>query len=83
MAYVSADTRREQLVEAAVQVIAHEGADGATTRKIADGAQSPLASLHYCFQNRENLLLAVPKRCLSRLICRTGTRASGALPSRP
>ncbi|WP_129305024.1 TetR family transcriptional regulator [Streptomyces sp. L2] len=59
MAYVSADARREQLIEAAVRVIAREGADGATTRKIADEAKAPLASLHYCFQNKENLLLAV------------------------
>ncbi|MEV6796659.1 helix-turn-helix domain-containing protein [Streptomyces sp. NPDC051320] len=40
-------------------MIAREGADGATTRKIADEAKAPLASLHYCFQNKENLLLAV------------------------
>ncbi|MFE1954653.1 TetR/AcrR family transcriptional regulator [Streptomyces sp. NPDC059524] len=59
MAYVSAAARREQLIEAAVRVIAREGADGATTRKIADEAKAPLASLHYCFQNKENLLLAV------------------------
>ncbi|MFF8380643.1 TetR/AcrR family transcriptional regulator [Streptomyces sp. NPDC015661] len=59
MAYVSAEARREQLIEAAVRVIAREGADGATTRKIADEAKAPLASLHYCFQNKENLLLAV------------------------
>ncbi|MGW0813031.1 TetR/AcrR family transcriptional regulator [Streptomyces viridiviolaceus] len=56
---MSADTRREQLIEAAVQVIAREGADRATTRKIAEEAKAPLASLHYCFQNKENLLLAV------------------------
>ncbi|MFJ9420355.1 TetR/AcrR family transcriptional regulator [Streptomyces sp. NPDC101227] len=59
MAHVSANARREQLIEAAVKVIAREGADGATTRKIADEAKAPLASLHYCFQNKENLLLAV------------------------
>ncbi|MFJ9180654.1 TetR/AcrR family transcriptional regulator [Streptomyces sp. NPDC102360] len=59
MAYVSADARREQLIEAAVRVIAREGADRATTRKIAEEAKAPLASLHYCFQNKENLLLAV------------------------
>ncbi|MFF8726651.1 TetR/AcrR family transcriptional regulator [Streptomyces sp. NPDC015171] len=59
MAYVSAEARRQQLIEAAVLVVAREGADGATTRKIADEAKAPLASLHYCFQNKENLLLAV------------------------
>ncbi|WP_078624408.1 TetR family transcriptional regulator [Streptomyces monomycini] len=56
MPYVPADTRREQVVEAAVQVIAREGADGATTRKIADEARAPLASLHHRFRNEENLL---------------------------
>ncbi|MFF9228917.1 MULTISPECIES: TetR/AcrR family transcriptional regulator [unclassified Streptomyces] len=56
---MSADARREQLIEAAVRVIAREGADRATTRKIAEEARAPLASLHYCFQNKENLLLAV------------------------
>ncbi|MFJ4002586.1 TetR/AcrR family transcriptional regulator [Streptomyces sp. NPDC090023] len=62
MAYVSAEARRQQLLEAAVRVVAREGADGATTRKIADEAKAPLASLHYCFQNKENLLLAVFKQ---------------------
>ncbi|MEV6796611.1 TetR family transcriptional regulator [Streptomyces sp. NPDC051320] len=56
---MSAEARREQLIEAAGRVIAREGADGATTRKIVDEAKAPLASLHYCFQNNENLLLAV------------------------
>ncbi|MER7915939.1 MULTISPECIES: TetR family transcriptional regulator [unclassified Streptomyces] len=59
MAYVSAEARRQQLIEAAIRVVAREGADRATTRKIADEAKAPLASLHYCFQNKENLLLAV------------------------
>jgi AcrR family transcriptional regulator len=59
MAHVSADTRREQFIEAAVRVIAREGVDGATTRKIAQEAQAPLASLHYCFQTKEKLLFAV------------------------
>ncbi|MYZ06835.1 TetR family transcriptional regulator [Streptomyces sp. SID2999] len=62
MAYVSAEARRQQLIEAAVRVVAREGADGATTRKIADEAKAPLASLHYCFQNKESLLLAVFKQ---------------------
>ncbi|MFD8295092.1 TetR/AcrR family transcriptional regulator [Streptomyces bauhiniae] len=67
MAYVSAEARRQQLLEAAVRVVAREGADGATTRKIADEAKAPLASLHYCFQNKESLLLAVFKQLSSEM----------------
>jgi AcrR family transcriptional regulator len=77
MAYVPAATRREQLIEAAVRVIAREGADGATTRKIADEAKAPLASLHYCFQNKENLLLAVFERLAEELPVGVGLLESG------
>ncbi|MFT4264958.1 MAG: TetR/AcrR family transcriptional regulator [Nocardioides sp.] len=40
-------------------VIAREGVDGATTRRIAEEAGAPLATLHYAFQTKENLLWAV------------------------
>lgn len=59
MARVPTEVRRKQLINAAMRVIAREGVDGATTRKIADEAQAPLATLHYCFQTKENLLWAV------------------------
>src|SRR3954447_25541964 len=59
MARVPTEVRRQQLIEAAMVVIAREGVDGATTRKIADEAKAPLATLHYCFQTKENLLWAV------------------------
>lgn len=59
MAHVSANERREQFIEAAIKVIASVGVDGATTRRIADEAGAPLATLHYCFQTKENLLHAV------------------------
>ena len=59
MAHVPADVRRRQFIEAAVTVIAREGVDGATTRRIAEVAGAPLAALHYVFQTKENLLWAV------------------------
>src|SRR3954468_20585470 len=62
MARVPTEVRRRQLVDAAMTVIAREGVDGATTRKIADEAQAPLATLHYCFQAKEKLLWAVFER---------------------
>ncbi|GGO86176.1 hypothetical protein GCM10011584_07890 [Nocardioides phosphati] len=59
MAHVPTEVRRQQFIEAAIEVIAREGADGATTRKIAEAAGAPLATLHYCFQTKENLLWAI------------------------
>jgi AcrR family transcriptional regulator len=56
---VSADVRREQFIAAAINVIAEHGVDGATTRRIADAAGAPLASLHYCFRSKEELLWAI------------------------
>lgn len=59
MARISAEQRRQDFVEAAVEVIAVHGVSGATTRRIADAAQAPLATLHYCFHTKEDLFIAV------------------------
>jgi len=59
VAHVPTEVRRQQLIDAAIAVIARDGVDGATTRRIADEAAAPLATLHYCFQTKENLLWAV------------------------
>ncbi|WP_418960380.1 TetR/AcrR family transcriptional regulator [Streptomyces tritici] len=62
MARVPAAERRNDLVNAAIQVIASHGVDGATTRRIAEEANAPLATLHYCFQSKELLFTAVFER---------------------
>jgi AcrR family transcriptional regulator len=59
VAHIPTEVRRQQFIDAAVTVIAREGVDGATTRRIAEEARAPLATLHYCFQTKENLLWAV------------------------
>lgn len=59
MARIPASERRAELVDAAVRVIAAHGVDGATTRKIADAAGAPLATLHYCFASKEVLFAEV------------------------
>ena len=59
MARVSADQRRQDFIEAAVRVIAEQGMKGATTRRIAEAADAPLATLHYCFHTKEQLFFAV------------------------
>ncbi|KAF0959303.1 TetR/AcrR family transcriptional regulator [Rhodococcus sp. T7] len=59
MARIPATERRAELVAAAVRVIAAHGVDGATTRRIAEEANAPLATLHYCFSSKEELFAAV------------------------
>lgn len=59
MARVPADARRLEFIEAAVTVIAENGMKGATTRRIAEAAHAPLASLHYRFHTKEDLFVAV------------------------
>ncbi|MFK0001231.1 TetR/AcrR family transcriptional regulator [Paenarthrobacter sp. NPDC090522] len=56
MARVPAEERRLQFVEAAARVIAQDGLASATTRRIASEADAPLAALHYCFRNKDELL---------------------------
>lgn len=51
--------RRRQFVDAAILVISREGVARATTRRIAEVAQLPTASLHYCFTTKEDLFQAV------------------------
>ncbi|MBF8184848.1 TetR family transcriptional regulator [Nonomuraea sp. K274] len=62
MTYLSADERRRLIVDAAVHVIATEGLARATTRRIAEQAQVPLGSLHYCFRNKDELNLLILER---------------------
>ena len=59
MARIPAAERRAELVAAAVRVIAADGVDGATTRRIAEEANAPPATLHYCFATKEVLFAAV------------------------
>ncbi|MCS5734264.1 TetR/AcrR family transcriptional regulator [Herbiconiux daphne] len=48
--------RRSRLLTAAFDVIARTGVSGATTRAIVDEAGMKLASFHYAFESREDLL---------------------------
>jgi AcrR family transcriptional regulator len=55
----SASKRREQLTEAAIEVIAEAGLDATTTRRVAERAGVPLGIVHYAFASKDELLAAV------------------------
>lgn len=67
MGYVDHQTRRRQLIEATIQVIASYGVDGVTTRRIAETAEAPLASIHYTFGSKEELLASAVEQLLEDL----------------
>lgn len=59
MARVSAEVRRQELIEAAIRVMARDGVGKATTRAIVTEAGMQLGFFHYCFRSKEELLLQV------------------------
>ncbi|WP_022886680.1 TetR/AcrR family transcriptional regulator [Glaciibacter superstes] len=56
MAHIPAAERRDALVQAALRVVAEGGVGAATTRAIAAEAGMPLASFHYVFDSRDDLM---------------------------
>jgi AcrR family transcriptional regulator len=59
VARVQAKVRREQLIDAAVRVAARDGVAATTTRAVAAEAGASLASVHYCFDSKQELLQEV------------------------
>jgi len=59
MARIPVPQRRAALIEAALRVIARQGVAAATTRAIAAEAGMSLASLHYAFESRDELIAGV------------------------
>ncbi|MFI5659963.1 TetR/AcrR family transcriptional regulator [Streptomyces sp. NPDC051684] len=59
MAHIPVAERRRQFVRATTKVVTKYGVSGATTRRIAEEAGAPLASLHYCFSGKDELMQAV------------------------
>src|SRR5690606_16858999 len=62
VAYLSADVRRRQIIDAAIEVIATEGLARATTRRIAERADATLGSLNHCFRGKDELMRLVLER---------------------
>ncbi|PYE19157.1 TetR family transcriptional regulator [Williamsia limnetica] len=62
MARISVERRRDLLVQAAFRVIADHGVEAATTRRISAEAEMSLASFHYAFASRDELLAELVAR---------------------
>jgi AcrR family transcriptional regulator len=79
---LSAEARRAALVEAAVQVMSRQGLAAGTTRAIAAEAGMSLASFHYAFASRDELLRElVPRVVGHELSAATVDLPAGAGPA--
>lgn len=75
MSRVAAQDRRQQLIDAAIRVAEREGIAATTTRRIAAEAGARLATVHYCFKSKQELLEGV----LSAIITELSEAAAGHL----
>ncbi|MET3165189.1 UNVERIFIED_ORG: AcrR family transcriptional regulator [Arthrobacter sp. UYEF10] len=64
---VSAEDRKEQLISATVELMRREGVQSVTIRAIAKEANAPLATAHYCFSNKEELMEAAAEAWFKNL----------------
>jgi AcrR family transcriptional regulator len=64
---VSAEERKEQLIAATVELMRREGVQSVTIRAIAKEANAPLATAHYCFNNKEELMEAAAQAWFKNL----------------
>ena len=77
----SAEVRREQLIDAAVEVIAEHGLARATTRAITDRAGLALGAFHYVFDSKDELLEAVIQRVVREIDATLGATAETVEPT--
>jgi TetR/AcrR family transcriptional regulator, regulator of biofilm formation and stress response len=68
MPRVPAELRRQQLVAAAFRVIGRDGFAAATTRRVCAEAGAPLASFHYCFASKQELLTELTEQTMAGLV---------------
>ena len=74
---ISAEDRKEQLIAATVELMRREGVQSVTMRAIAKEANAPLATAHYCFSNKDELMEAAAEAWL-----RNSNRFSSDVPKK-
>jgi AcrR family transcriptional regulator len=64
---VPAEERKEQLIAATVELMRREGVQAVTVRAIAKEANAPLATAHYCFSSKDEIMEAAALAWLKNL----------------
>ncbi len=82
---MTADERRAELIEAAFRVMSKDGVTAGTVRAICSEAGMALATFHYCFRSRDELLrelmvmLAMKERVAAETAMEPGSDITDAL----
>jgi len=81
MTHMPVAERRSRLLAAAFAVIARTGVSGATTRAIVEEAGMKLASFHYAFESREELMAELVNEVVEtqEVVLEVATAADGSL----
>jgi DNA-binding transcriptional regulator YbjK len=75
--------RRERLIEVTIELVAREGIDAVTHRRVAELAQVPLGSTTYYFASREEMLVEALKTFGRQEIAAIRARLAELLTHRP
>lgn len=70
--------RREQLVDATIEVMRENGVQSITMREVAMRANASLAAVHYCFKDKDELVHAAIERWLKEMVPDEMRRQTGA-----
>ena len=60
--------RREQLLDATIEVMTRDGVESTSLRKVAAEARASLASIHVCFASKEQMMEQAVERYLSSVV---------------
>ncbi|MDO5627186.1 MAG: TetR family transcriptional regulator [Mobilicoccus sp.] len=78
MPRVPAERRREQLIDATIELAIEEGLAAASVRRIAERANVSLGVVHYCFSSKEALINAVAESFLNPILGPVSEALAGA-----
>ena len=76
----SVDERRDQLVDAALEVMRHAGLGAVTTRAVTTQAGLPHGSFHYCFRTKADMFRAVLTRQMRSAMAEAFALSTADLP---
>lgn len=75
---ISAAERKQQLINATVDLMRTRGVQALTLRAIAEHAHAPLATVHYCFHDKDELVAAAVDYWLRLMVDDMSNDAGGA-----
>lgn len=77
---VSSADRKDQLIHATIALMRRHGVQRLNIRAIAEEANAPLATVHYCFEGKDDLLSHAVEHWLRRMVDVPGLGGSDGAP---